>query len=146
MLVIPAVAPTRPGDRKRSVAATCRRRPRANARRARRTVAANTVTRRSVCTALKWITTTTQARSAHGLVALAIAGSMIAWDLSASRAFIRSRSALPDDAKPEPIPFTVDVTVDRTRVQVTLLLRPGTAVTVAETKTTTEPTPKDHDG
>ncbi len=43
------------------------------------------------------------------------------------------------DDKPEPIPFTVDVTVDRTRVQVTLLLRPGTAVTVAETKTTTEP-------
>jgi hypothetical protein len=42
------------------------------------------------------------------------------------------------DDKPEPVPFTVDVTVDRTRVQVTLLLRPGTAVTVAETKTTTE--------
>jgi hypothetical protein len=39
--------------------------------------------------------------------------------------------------------FTVDVTVDRTRVQVTLLLRPGTAVTVAETKTTTEP-PANH--
>ena len=48
---------------------------------------------------------------------------------------------MPDDAKPAPIPFTVDVTVDRTRVQVTLLLRPGTAVTVAETKTTTEPAP-----
>jgi len=44
-----------------------------------------------------------------------------------------------DDDKPEPVPFTVDVTVDKTRVQVTLLLRPGTAVTVAETKTTTEP-------
>jgi hypothetical protein len=44
-----------------------------------------------------------------------------------------------DDDKPAPIPFTVDVTVDRTRVQVTLLLRPGTVVTVAETKTTTEP-------
>ena len=42
------------------------------------------------------------------------------------------------DDKLEPVPFTVDVTVDRTRVQVTLLLRPGTAVTVAETKTTTE--------
>ena len=45
------------------------------------------------------------------------------------------------DDKPAPIPFTVDVTVDRTRVQVTLLLRPGTVVTVAETKTTTEPKP-----
>ena len=45
------------------------------------------------------------------------------------------------DDKPEPVPFTVDVTVDRTRVQVTLLLRPGTAVTVAETKATTEPEP-----
>ena len=43
-----------------------------------------------------------------------------------------------DDDKREPIPFTVDVTVDRTRVQVTLLLKPGTRVTVAETKTTTE--------
>lgn len=51
-----------------------------------------------------------------------------------------------DDEKAEPSPFTVDVTVDRTRVQVTLLLKPGTAVTVAETKTMTEPTPKDHDG
>jgi hypothetical protein len=46
---------------------------------------------------------------------------------------------MPDDAKPEPVPFTLDVTVDKTRVQVTLLLRPGTAVTVAETKTTTDP-------
>jgi hypothetical protein len=44
-----------------------------------------------------------------------------------------------DDDKPEPIPFVVDVAVDRTRVQVTLLLKPGTAVTVAETKITTEP-------
>ncbi|MGD0420202.1 MAG: hypothetical protein ABSA68_11605 [Xanthobacteraceae bacterium] len=44
-----------------------------------------------------------------------------------------------DDDKPEPVPFTVDVTVDKTRVTVTLLLRPGTAVTVEETKTTTEP-------
>lgn len=46
------------------------------------------------------------------------------------------------DDKPEPIPFVVDVTVDRTRVQVTLLLRPGTAVTVADTKVTTEPPPE----
>jgi hypothetical protein len=34
----------------------------------------------------------------------------------------------------KPVPFVVDVTVDRTRVQVTLLLKPGTAVTVADTK------------
>ena len=45
------------------------------------------------------------------------------------------------DAKPEPVPFTVDVTVNKTRVQVTLLLKPGTVVTVAETKTTTEREP-----
>lgn len=43
-----------------------------------------------------------------------------------------------DDDKPAPIPFTVDVTVDRTRVQVTLLLRPGTEVTLKDTKTTTD--------
>jgi len=46
------------------------------------------------------------------------------------------------DEKAEPVPFVVDVTVDRTRVQVTLLLKPGTEVTVAETKTTTEPLPE----
>ena len=46
------------------------------------------------------------------------------------------------DDKPESIPFVVDVTVDRTRVEVTLLLRPGTAVTVAGTKTTNEPEPE----
>jgi len=51
-----------------------------------------------------------------------------------------------DDDKPALIPFVVDVTVDRTRVQVTLLLKPGTVVSVASTKTTTGPTPKDHDG
>jgi hypothetical protein len=48
-----------------------------------------------------------------------------------------------DDDKPAPIPFVVDVTVDRTRVQVTLLLRPGTVVSVASTETTTEPGPPD---
>jgi len=52
-----------------------------------------------------------------------------------------SSPAMPDDDKPAPTPFVVDVTVDRTRVQVTLLLKPGTAVTVKETKTTTEPKP-----
>ena len=56
------------------------------------------------------------------------------WQLNATPCYARHMA---DDAKPEPVPFTVDVTVDRTRVQVTLLLRPGTAVTVAETKTTT---------
>jgi hypothetical protein len=35
-----------------------------------------------------------------------------------------------DDAKPEPVPFPVDVTVNGVRV-VTLMLRPGTTVTAA---------------
>ena len=51
-----------------------------------------------------------------------------------------------DDNKPAPIPFVVDVTVDRMRAQVTLLLRPGTAVTIAETKTTTDPVERKSDG
>lgn len=51
-----------------------------------------------------------------------------------------------DDNAAKSVPFTVDVTVDRTRVQVTLLLRPGTAVTVAETKTTTDPVERKSDG
>jgi hypothetical protein len=46
-----------------------------------------------------------------------------------------------DDDKPAPIPFVVDVTVDRTRVQVPLLLKPGTEVAVKETTVTTEPKP-----
>jgi len=50
-----------------------------------------------------------------------------------------------DDDKPAPIPFVVDVTVDRTRVQVTLLLKPGTAATVARTKTTTDPVERKSD-
>jgi hypothetical protein len=48
---------------------------------------------------------------------------------------------MPDDDKPAPIPFVVDVTVDRTRVQVTLLIKPGAVVSVASTKTPTEPEP-----
>jgi hypothetical protein len=36
---------------------------------------------------------------------------------------------MPDDAKPEPIPFPVEVTVNGVRVTVTLMLKPGTAVT-----------------
>jgi hypothetical protein len=51
-----------------------------------------------------------------------------------------------DDDKPAPIPFVVDVTVDRTRVQVTLLLKPGTAATVEGIKTTTEPEPLERKG
>ena len=52
-----------------------------------------------------------------------------------------------DDKKPEPREFPVEVIVDgKTRVRVTLLLAPGTTVTVKETNVTTEPTPKDHDG
>jgi len=45
----------------------------------------------------------------------------------------------PDDARREPVPFPVEVTVNGVRVTVTLMLKPGTTVTVEETKTTTEP-------
>jgi hypothetical protein len=38
---------------------------------------------------------------------------------------------MPDDAKPEPVPFPVDVMVNGVRVVVTLMLRPGTTVTAA---------------
>ena len=48
---------------------------------------------------------------------------------------------MPDDAKPEPVAFPVEVTVNGVRVTVTLMLKPGVAVTVEETKTTAEPTP-----
>ena len=44
-------------------------------------------------------------------------------------------------ADDKPREFPVEVTVGRVKVTVTLLLRPGNAVTVAETKTTTEPEP-----
>jgi hypothetical protein len=44
-----------------------------------------------------------------------------------------------DDAKPEPVEFPVTVTVNGVRVEVVLLLKPGTSVEVVETKTTTEP-------
>jgi len=46
-----------------------------------------------------------------------------------------------DDAKPEPVKFPVVVEVNGVKVEVTLLLKPGTAVTVAETRTTTGRTP-----
>ena len=48
-------------------------------------------------------------------------------------------ACMTDNAKPEPVPFPVEVTVNGVRVTVTLMLKPGTAVTVDETKTTTEP-------
>jgi len=41
----------------------------------------------------------------------------------------------------KPVRFPVVVEVNRVKVEVTLLLKPGTAVTVAETKPTTEPEP-----
>ena len=50
---------------------------------------------------------------------------------------------LDDDDKPEPVRFPVVVTVDNVRVEVVLLLKPGTVVSVAETKTTTEPPPSE---
>ena len=43
-----------------------------------------------------------------------------------------------DDDKAAPREFPVEVSVNGVKVTVTLLLKPGTAVTVAETKTTTE--------
>ena len=45
------------------------------------------------------------------------------------------------DDKPEPIKFPVTVTVNSVKVEVVLLLKPGTTVSVAETKTTTESDP-----
>ena len=51
-----------------------------------------------------------------------------------------------DDKKPEPREFPVEVIVDgKTRVRVTLLLAPGTTVTVKETNVTTDPTLKDRE-
>jgi hypothetical protein len=44
-----------------------------------------------------------------------------------------------DHAKPEPVTFPVEVTVNGVRVTVTLTLKPGTTVTAAEAKTTTAP-------
>jgi hypothetical protein len=49
---------------------------------------------------------------------------------------------MPDDAKPEPVKFPVVVEVNGVKVEVTLLLKSGTTVTVAETKATTEPEPR----
>ncbi len=49
--------------------------------------------------------------------------------------------AKPNTDTPEPVKFPVVVEVNGVKVEVTLLLKPGTTVTLAETKTTTEPTP-----
>jgi hypothetical protein len=46
------------------------------------------------------------------------------------------------DAKPEPIKFPVVVEVNGVKVEVVLLLKPGTAVTVEGTKTATDPQPR----
>jgi hypothetical protein len=46
-----------------------------------------------------------------------------------------------DAAKPEPIPFPVDVTVNGVRVVVTLLLRPGTTVEHVKEELTKDSTP-----
>jgi len=46
------------------------------------------------------------------------------------------------NAKPDgPVRFPVVVEVNRVKVEVVLLLKPGTAVTVKETNVTTEPNP-----
>jgi hypothetical protein len=57
----------------------------------------------------------------------------------------RFRAAMSDDKKPEPVPFPVEVTVNGVRVTVTLMLKPGTMVTVAETKILDPPTPAEPD-
>jgi hypothetical protein len=46
-----------------------------------------------------------------------------------------------DDDKPAPVRFPVVVEVNRVKVEVILLLKPGTVVSVASTKTTTAPEP-----
>lgn len=46
-----------------------------------------------------------------------------------------------DDKRSEPREFPIEVKVGHTKVTVTLLLAPGTAVTVKETNVTTEPEP-----
>jgi len=45
------------------------------------------------------------------------------------------------DTSPEPVRFPVVVEVNRVKVEVVLLLKPGTTVAVEGTKTTTEPEP-----
>jgi hypothetical protein len=52
---------------------------------------------------------------------------------------------MPDDKKPEQVPFPVEVTVNGVRVTVTLMLKPGTTVTVAETTISDPPKPSEPD-
>ena len=47
----------------------------------------------------------------------------------------------PDTDKPETVKFPVVVEVNGVKVEVTLLLKPGTTVALAETTTTTAPKP-----
>ena len=55
-------------------------------------------------------------------------------------------ATMADTPTSEPVRFPVVVNVNGVQVEVVLLLKPGTTVTVAEQKTTTEPSLKDHDG
>lgn len=48
-----------------------------------------------------------------------------------------------DDKKPEPREFPIEVKVGGTKVTVTLLLAPGTAVTMKETNITAKPETRD---
>jgi hypothetical protein len=57
----------------------------------------------------------------------------------------RLTGAMPDDKKPEQVPFPVEVTVNGVRVTVTLMLKPGTTVTVAETTISDPPKPSEPD-
>ena len=64
---------------------------------------------------------------------------------AAGARLIRTVTVGPSTSGPrarEPVPFPVEVTVNGVRVTVTLMLKPGTAVTVGETKTTTVEKPE----
>ena len=51
-----------------------------------------------------------------------------------------------DYDRPVPNEFPVVVTVNRVKVEVVLMLRPGVAVTVKETNITTDPVERKSDG
>jgi hypothetical protein len=49
---------------------------------------------------------------------------------------------MPDDTKPdEPVPFSVEVTVNGIKVTVTLMLKPGTTVTRESERKPSKPEP-----
>lgn len=51
---------------------------------------------------------------------------------------------MPDDPKPELVPFEIDVKVDRVRVRITLMLKSGTVVEPGSTVSVeTKPEPSD---